>query len=64
MLTKLSRSDRLEFWRRVFQGLPYLESVVAYMVIDSAEIFASKPFRLDWRRPGIFFISNRRGCTE
>ena len=53
MLTKLSRSDRLEFWRRVFQGLPYLESVVAYMVIDSAEILP--PNLLDWIGEGRVF---------
>ena len=46
MLTKLSRSDRLEFWRRVFQGLPHLESVVVYMVMDAAEVLP--PNLLDW----------------
>ena len=53
MLTKLSRPDRFEFWRRVFQGLPYLESVVAYMVIDSAEVLP--PNLLDWIGEGRVF---------
>ena len=63
MLTRLSRSDRLEFWRRVFQGLPHLESVVVYMVMDSAEVLP--PNLLDWiGEHRIFSLSQTGGVVQ
>ena len=48
MLTKLERTERQAFWRRLLHGMPHLECVVVYMVLDSAELLPTN--LIEWQR--------------
>jgi hypothetical protein len=59
MLTKLTVRDRYEFWRRSLHGLPHLESVIAFMVVDSPEVLP--PNLLEWIGEGRVFSLFKTG---
>ena len=48
MLTKLERSEQRAFWRRLLHGMPHLECVVVYVVLDSAELLTTN--LIEWQR--------------
>ena len=46
VLTKLPRVERVEFWRRLLHGQPYLQSVIVIVVVNNGAVLP--PNIVDW----------------